>query len=225
MRLIPAPAVRARFGDNYDWTYNGQLELTNSLVLHNYRDVWGYNWADWTYHIAPMNVHENRVSQVNANHPDNTLWAPAGDAALLVPFMTTPDDADVGVGTATRGNQADISLTGEGVPARLSSFTTRPVTVRYLVQDSSAATLDSGIFTFEPGETLKIFPVNVINPQSHDLIRVSLSQPENGEITGSGGFYYINGGASAGGDDTLLIARGAEWKFHDLGQDLFGSEF
>jgi hypothetical protein len=30
-----------RFGDNYDWTYNGHLTVTNSIVIHNYRDVWG----------------------------------------------------------------------------------------------------------------------------------------------------------------------------------------
>ena len=54
--------VGGRFGDNYDWTYTGFLRATNSLLLHNYRDVWGMNWQDWTYRTGAMNVQSNFLS-------------------------------------------------------------------------------------------------------------------------------------------------------------------
>ncbi len=37
--LLTGNAVGARFGDNYDWTYNGELEVVDSLILNNYRCV------------------------------------------------------------------------------------------------------------------------------------------------------------------------------------------
>ena len=39
--LSTANLVVARFGDNYDWTYNGFLKVRDSLLLFNHRDIWG----------------------------------------------------------------------------------------------------------------------------------------------------------------------------------------
>jgi len=217
--LLTGNAVGARFGDNYDWTYNGQMWVSNSLILHNYRDVWGYNWDDWTYRVGQMDVQNNLVTQDNPLHPNNVLWNPAIDGGLLAPFMTTPTTAPVGIGIATWNSQSDYTALGQGVPVRLSSFTTQPVSVHYSVQDHTAATLDSGTLTFTPGETVKFIPVNVANPGDLDLIRVSLSQPVNGELTGAISYYYVNTGATEEPDHTIL-AQGSTWKYHNLGQNL-----
>ncbi len=99
----------------------------------------------------------------------------------------------------------------------MSSFTTRPVAVGYQVQDESAAVLGSGTLVFSPGETLKRIPVNVTGPESHELIRVSLSDPVNAELTGMGSYFFVSGRETGG---VALISRGAVWKYHDLGEDL-----
>ncbi|MCP4449980.1 MAG: hypothetical protein GY809_00845 [Planctomycetes bacterium] len=39
--LSTANLVGARFGDNDDWSYNGFLTVTDSLLLFNVRDIWG----------------------------------------------------------------------------------------------------------------------------------------------------------------------------------------
>ena len=90
----------ARFGDNYDWTYNGRLELTNSFLLFNYRDVFGYNWSDWTYRDSQMDLRDNWLTVADARHPQNRVWSFADDGWRLGPFMTTPPAAAVGVGIA-----------------------------------------------------------------------------------------------------------------------------
>ncbi len=100
---------------------------------------------------------------------------------------------------------------------RLSSFTTRPVSVGYQVQDESAAVLGNGMLVFSPGETLKRIPVNVTGPESHELIRVSLSDPVNAELTGMGSYFFVSDRETGG---VALISRGAVWKYHDLREDL-----
>jgi len=217
--LVTGNAVGARYGDNYDWTYNGELEVVDSLILNNYRDVWGYNWDDWTYRTGQMDIRDNYLTTANVLHPDNAVWDPDRDAALLEPFMTTPATAVVGIGIATWERQADMTMLGEGVPVRLSSFTTRPVSVNYEVRGETAAILEGGTLVFAPGETLKVIPVTVADPEDHEFIRLSLADPVHGEVTGLGSFFFVNDGGG-GGAGVSLMARGAVWKYHDLGEDL-----
>ena len=51
--LSTANLVGARFGDNYDWDYDGFLTVRDSLLLFNQRDIWGRAWDDWTVHLDP----------------------------------------------------------------------------------------------------------------------------------------------------------------------------
>lgn len=177
-------SVGARFGDNYDWTYNGYLQVTNSLLLHNYRDVFGRNWADWAWRTAQMDLRGNLITTEYAEHPDNTLWDPAADAALLAPFMTTPPEAPVGIGIALWTNQLAMAELVEGVPVRLSSFTTNNVAVNYEITDATPATLATRTVVFAAGETLKRIYATDFNLQDLSEVRVILSNPVNGELTG-----------------------------------------
>jgi hypothetical protein len=183
--------VGARFGDNYPTIgsgLNGFLRVTNSIILHNYRDVWGMTFRTdangWYYRVAQMDIFDNFLPAPNTNHPNNQIWNPSEDGWRLAPFMTTPPDAPVGVGLAVWPNLAGITRITNGVPVRLSSFTTNPVSVNYTVESPNGV-LASGSLEFAPGETLKLIPVSIPQPQIYPALRVALANPVNGEFTGA----------------------------------------
>lgn len=181
-------SVGARFGDNYNWSYNGQLDITNSLLLHNYRDILGREWNSWNWRTADMDIRGNRTTTAYAEHPDNTLWNPATDAAELVPFMATPPDADVGIGIALWTHPLPMAELADGVPVRLSSFTTNSVSVDYEITDAVPNTLATGTLVFAPGETLK----HIVSTGTYQQVHVVLDNPINGELTGLASVSYTN---------------------------------
>jgi hypothetical protein len=214
-------SVGARFGDNYPTIgsgLNGFLRVTNSIILHNYRDVWGMTFRTdlngWFYRVAQMDIFDNFLPAPNTNHPNNQIWNPPADGLRLAPFMTTPPDAPVGVGLAVWPNLAGITRITNGVPVRLSSFTTNPVTVSYTVESPSSV-VTSGSLTFAAGETLKLIPVSIPQPQVYPALRVTLSSPVNGVITDAGETWFLNLPTNSTGNATTLIARGANWRYRD----------
>jgi hypothetical protein len=217
-----ANSVGVRYGDNYEGTSGlglkvGTLTLSNSIVLHNYRDVWGQVWDNtWNYRVANMNVHDNFLTAVNTNHPNNTVWNPATHAGLLEPFMTTPPAAAVGIGFANWTPLTTSSLSN-GVPIRLSTFTTNVVSVNYAVQTPSA-TLASGTLTFQPGETVKNIFASTAGVSTQDLVRVSLSNPVRSEITTAAQILIVPAG-SGGSTNVALVAFGSMWRYLDTGVD------
>ena len=220
--LTTANSVGTRFGDNYTGTTGlglktGFLTITNSFVLHNYRDVWGQVWDDtWNYRSNQMDIRSNFLTQANSHHPSNTLWNPATDAARLAPFMSTPADAPVGVGLALWTLQLTAADLTNGIPVRLSSFTTNSVTVDYTVETPTTV-LTSGTLMFTPGETVKNIFANPSVLGGAATWRVVLANPSGGEITGSTAAYALaqpptNAPAS-------LIVTGAVWRYLDDGSD------
>jgi len=189
--LSIANGIGARYGDNYTGTTglglkNGTLVVTNSLLLHNVRDVFGRPWDNtWNWRTNNMDIRDNWLSAPNSFHPTNAVWNPATDAAKLAPFMTTPPGAAVGIGLATWGSQFPMATIFQGVPVRLSSFTTNFVRVNYAFEGGGGRF--AGTLTFAPGETVKR-----IYPQGFDLTAISqfsgialeLDSAVNGELTG-----------------------------------------
>jgi len=212
-------SIGARYGDNYEGTSGlglktGFLTVSNSLVLHNYRDVFGQPWDNtWNYRLARMDIHDNWLTALNTNHPNNQVWNPVTDAALVAGFMTTPPNAPVGIGLALWPNQQVPSLLTNGLPVRLSSFTTNPVSVTYIVETANG-TLATGPLLFTPGETVKKIFIAPGTLQDAQIFRVSLSSPVGGEITGLAQAYLV--GATTA---TPLIPFGASWKYLDNGSD------
>ncbi len=187
--LAVGNSIGARFGDNYTplegFTYSGFLRVTNSILLNNIRDVWGYNWQDWAYRTSAMDIQGNWLTVPNTNHPNNQVWNPASDNSRLAAFMSTPPDAPVGIGFATWTNRFAMSSIFDGVPVGLSSFTTHPVGVNYAFQDGNGATLATGTLTFVPGETVKPIYPRAFDLPSHPSVQVILSSPDGGELTGA----------------------------------------
>ena len=215
-------SVGTRYGDNYEGTSGlglktGFLTVTNSIILNNYRDVWGQVWDDtWNYRIGRMDIRGNYITSLNTNHPNNAVWNPASDASRLAPFMRTPSAAAVGVGFANWTPLALRDLTN-GVSLRLSTFTMNVVSVDYRVQTASA-TLASGTVVFQPGEMVKRIVSPIAGVSAEDLVRVSLSNPSGCEIT-SGAQALIVPASSVGATNVTFIAMGSDWKFLDRGID------
>ncbi|MBI4606199.1 MAG: hypothetical protein HY721_29890 [Planctomycetes bacterium] len=209
--LATANLSGARFGDNYDWDYNGFLRVTDSLLLYNRRDVWGRNWDDWAEHTSQMDIRSNLLTAADPNHPSNLVWQPAADAARLVPFLPTPA-TQVGVAIALRRDELDIAEASKGVPVRLSTFTTVPVSVRYDVV-SEDGPLPGGTLSFAQGETVKRVPLDPAGFAGHDIVRVRLRSPINAAITGLDEVTFVRTVPE------VLIATGSVWRYFDLGRD------
>ncbi|HYG35514.1 MAG TPA: hypothetical protein VEC99_12050, partial [Clostridia bacterium] len=187
---------------------------TNSLVLNNYRDVWGRNWQDWTYRSNAMDIQGNFLTQPNPYHPNNTIWNPSRDAGRLASFMTTPPDAAVGIGIALYTAQLDISAVTNPIPVRLSSFTTNTVTVNYSLE-APGQTLEQGKLEFAPGDTVRFVTLTKPVKVNSALVRLRLHDPEHGEVTGIPAAWFIRGGSDNAG--TILVPSGATWKYLDNG--------
>jgi len=210
--MSTANAVGARFGDNYDWTYNGFIGITNSIVVYNRRDVWGMNWDDWTYRTNAMNVQGNWLTRTNARHPENAIWQPASDGARLARFMSIPADAPVGVGLALWNAQLNPEAATNPIPVRLSHFTTRPVSVDFTLETAEAV-VSSGPISFAPGETVKLIPPPA-GVAPGQLARLKLGNATNAEITGTA-VAWLAGKASS--TNAVLVPLGATWRYLDAG--------
>jgi hypothetical protein len=215
-------SIGARYGDNYTGTTGlglktGFLTVTNSILLNNYRDVWGQVWDDtWNYRVNRMDIHDNFLTAPNTNHPNNTVWNPATHAGRLLPFMRTPPGAAVGIGFASWSALTLPSLTN-GIPIRLSTFTTNFVSFGYEVRTPTSV-LASGTLIFAPGETVKRIyaPSSGLTPQS--LVRVTLRDPVGGEFTTGSQLLIAPADTSVNTNVTLLSFNSA-WKYLDNGSD------
>ncbi len=208
--LSTANAVGARFGDNYDWDYDGFLTVTDSLLLFNKRDVWGRAWDDWTVHGAQMDVRNNFLTMPDTDFPNNSLWDPQihpEQRDRLAPFLPTPADM-VGIGLAALGHARDISELSTGVPVRLSTFTSREVTVDYAINTEDGP-LDGGTLHFIPGETVKRIRSEVPGIESLCEVRLTLSHPTNAEFTGPWQLVY----QGTCGTVAPLVVEGNEWRY------------
>lgn len=181
--LATGNLVGGRFGDNYTMTYSGSLRATNSLLLYNHHDVWGMNWADWTYRTNQMDIRSNFLSAADAHWPSNAVWNPATDGSRLAGFLNVPAGSAVGIGLALRTNRLTAVEFTNGVPVRLSRFATNAVSVDYIVEGQSGVLL-SGTLTFQAGETVKLLTLPITAPAAYELLSLRLANPVNGELTG-----------------------------------------
>lgn len=208
--LMLANGVGARFGDNYDWDYDGFLRVEDSFILHNRRDVWGMAWDDWTYHADQMDLRNNRLSQANALHPANVAFEPATDAPLLRAFL--PECPRVGAGIARHGMQAEAGELAEGVPVRLSRWADQPTSVAWTWLGESGSRTE-GVLEFAPGEIQKHVPLPEAGAASVHLLQ--LADTDSAEVTGVGHLLLTPPAAGAGS----LVPRGSTWSYLDDGSD------
>jgi len=202
--------IGARFGDNYDWDYDGFLSLHDSLILFNERDVFGRNWNDWTVRSDQIDVTTNLVSALDPDYPGNTLWDPARDAAALEPFLPAPATA-VGVAWATWSDEIDLGELRRGVPARLSTFTTHPVSVDWSL-DVADGPLTSGTLELVAGDTVESVALD-LDPEAAVVgSRLLLTGARGADITGRRELRIVA--------EATWIEPGSNWNYDDRGVDL-----
>jgi hypothetical protein len=225
--LSTANSVGLRTGDNYDWSYTGYLNVTNSLVLYNYRDVFLKTWNaasgstwdtnSWVDRVGQCHFGTNLVTTPDPRFPSNLAWDPARDAWRLAHWMTTPPDAPVGIGLALRTNRFDLAQITNGVPVRLSSFTTNFVSVDYALVGTRGP-VTSGTLSFAPGETLQLIPP--FWPATNDpVLEVLLKNPVRGEITSLAQAWFL-GQSPTNSGPVPLVSAGSRWQYNDTGADL-----
>lgn len=200
--LTTGNSVGARVGDNYDsssWSYLGFLRLTNSLILNNYRDIFLKTWPpakssgpdtnSWVDRVLQVDFRDNLVTTAEDRFPGNLPWNPASDGWQLAHWMTTPPDAPVGIGLALWTNRLTAADLTNGVPVRLSSFTTNTVSVDYTVMGTNGQ-VAAGTLQFAPGETVKTLPA--LWPSTNQpLLAVTLKNPTRGQITSLAQAWYV----------------------------------
>ncbi len=228
--LFSSNMVGVRWGDNYGsgYSYNATLEVKNTLLLSNFfRDAWSYDWNDWTYYTTQLNsfgkqkcnVHDNWISLPDpVNHPSNTTWNPAVHGALIAPFMPVPG-SNVGVAVTSYNAQVDTPAYPGQFTVRLSTFSSKTVTVDYTVAGAKSAAdpeaaLTGGTLTFTPGETIKTVSAPVANPGQYHFLHVILHHPANAEVTGD--YLYVAPAPGALAPQTL-IPFASVWKYLDNG--------
>jgi hypothetical protein len=204
--------VGARHGDNYPSIgngYPGVIAATNSIFLHNHHDIFGYDWrtSGWTNAVGQMSFSSNLLTSADSDFPNNDLWEPARDGALL---SIAEASGVVGLGFSVRPGQVAADFP-EGLPISLSAFCTNEVVVDYAV-DTSTGFHSSGTLRFAVGQLRSRIPL----PQFVGVLRVGLSDPKNAEITGPTSLYFQSFGQS----DTSLISYGSKWNYLDDGSDL-----
>ncbi|HNQ87476.1 MAG TPA: hypothetical protein PKM73_02440 [Verrucomicrobiota bacterium] len=204
--LVAGGVVGVRFGDNYDWSYDGRAIVTNSILIHNHRDVWGMNWQDWTYRVSAMDIRSNWLSAPNPLHPANRVWDPAREGWRLASFMGTRAGADVGLGFAVWTTRLAMPALFEGVPVGLSTFTTNAVSVGYAFVSAAEEIVATGTLVFAPGEIVKRIPLPPAGLGAGERVRVVLRDPVGAELTGE--TVVDCAGTLAPVEVSLAVARG-----------------
>lgn len=213
-----------RFGDNYDWTYNGFLRVTNSFLLGNHRDVFGMNWDDWTWRSSQMEIRGNRMTRVPGEHPENTGWDPAVDGGRLAAFVNTAASARVGVGFAARGRVSPRDVLSLGTEIGLSRFATNELVVPWVLE-SSAGTWDTGNVRIPAGRMLARIQDFRAPPDDGQAYRLRLVDSSHAEITGAREHLFLPSSTAS----AVLVERGSRWRYRDNNEapptDWLGGEF
>jgi hypothetical protein len=233
--LFVSNMVGARWGDNYGsgYGYNATMEVKNSFLLNSvYRDAFSGNWHPtnangWIYEDASatntfgrpyFNVHNNYLSQPDAvHHPNNTTWNATSHGSLIAPFMPVPG-SNVGVAVARYAPiQESVNSYSGQYTVRLSTFSSRPVTVDWAILGKTdffadvETTLLAGTLTFAPGETRKSIDAAFPSPINYSILHVALRNPVNAEVTGEAWFFK-----SPPSPNPTLVALGSSgWRYRE----------
>jgi hypothetical protein len=132
--------------------------------------------------------------------------------------MSTPADAPVGIGFAAWNLQLRGADLTNGIPVRLSSFTTNVVSVDYAIEtpDTSVA---SGTLTFAPGETVKHIFGDPSALGGATTWRVALKNASGGEVTGDPAAYVLPVLPTNAAPSAALVSAGASWEYLDDGSN------
>lgn len=217
--ITTANSVGLRFGDNYDWDYEGFLEVKNSMSLYNDRDVWGYDWDSWIYRTDAMDISGNWLTQAIPQHPDNRIWD--GSDLVLIESLE-PTTAVVGAGFSSREMQRPMSRYGEEIGFGFSSFGAIPPGLGFSISSKVAGrpeeTSVHGGLKASPGQTIAGYSPSFRPPGGEvEYIRFTLHDDPFGQITTPRHLIYLD---TPGVDNVeVVVPLGSEWVYLDNGTD------
>ena len=190
--LVAANQVGLRYGDNYDWDYDGLLHVTNTISIYNDKDVWNMCRDIWASRHQNMFAVSNWFSQPSEAYPGNTLWSLAPDTARLATFINAASTTGVvGVGFPYDSRSAAEDVTNASVRVSLSMFSTGVVQVGVSViggdaESGSDYVLSTGIVTFAPGELNGSILLGIVDDdeyEPHETLTLRLTNAVNAEIS------------------------------------------
>jgi hypothetical protein len=221
--LFMENATGARFGDNYDWDYPGQLTVRDSTLINNIRDVWGMNWDDWTYRVDRMTIENNRLSVPNDKHPSNAIFNPATDGAVIASLITSPNMVR-GFGLSGRAAQNTRTSYGGEVTVHLDRPATTAISLPWSVRARSAydgsgseVASASGTVNFVAGQSVQKIALPALSAPQTTWPWVALMVEGQGglcEPTGLSAIHWMTLQQAVG---ETLIARDASWRYYDGG--------
>ena len=182
-----------RFGDNYGWNYTGSLQTTNSIAIHNYRDIWNFDRDTWAPHLDQTFIESNLFSITYSDYPSNHVWNASEDKGGLIPFYERETGVgNVGVGFPYPAASGDEIVTSVIVNVSLSIFSTNTVSVDLSVSGTATQGQDHALgnitVAFEPGELRKQIEIPVIDDETEEpaeTIVLTLVNPINAEVSSS----------------------------------------
>lgn len=208
-----------RFGDNYDWDYEGFLTVTDSISIYNEQDVWGYEWDSWTYRTDAMDIHSNWLSRENPLHPDNRIWD--GSDLTLIEALE-PTTAAVGAGYSSSEIQRPMSRYGEEIEFGFSTFGSVPPGLGFTISSKVAGkpeeTTIFGGLRASSGQMFASYKPT-FHPRGGpvEYIRFTLHDGNNGQVTTPRNLIYID---TPGVDNVeVVVPLGSEWAYLDNGSD------
>jgi hypothetical protein len=217
--LLIGNAHGARYGDNYDWDYNGKLSVSDSLILHNRADVFGFEWDSWTYREADMSIENNVITSALARHPDNTVFAPETHSSQIAAFLESGREAR-GFAVIDRAPQNPRSDYGGRVSIHLDRPASSTITIPWQVV-SPDTVIQSGVLELTSGEVSKSLPLPELLPphDSAPWLALKFQDSLSAVATGPAHCHFIDlpGGASPA--NTVLISFNSNWRFLGDGSD------
>lgn len=221
-----------RYGDNYNTfsTYGGTMTVQNSLLLYNtFRDAFAMEWrasSNWAYQDVRLVAKNTKFSRADdlahqagvEDTPASSLWNPTTDGAQVAAFMPVPA-SNVGVALLHDHFSDPLSLyPANGVfNVRLSTFSSKTVTVPWQATGkvnrnaAGETNIASGTLTFLPGETVKEIAAMLPGSPSFDIVRISLGEPINGEVTGQDA-WFVNTVTLP--TETVLAKAASGWDYY-----------
>lgn len=220
--LVVGNLVGARFGDNYDWDYNGTLNVQNSLLLNNGRDVWGFEWNSWTYRTDRMTIQNNLLTAPLARHPNNGVFNPASHAAQIGAFLTAPDTRR-GFALVGRARQNTRASYGGELTVHLDRPATNDITLPWQIigktslESDTEVVLTSGTVQFSAGMnaarlTLPALP----GAANFSWLAVTFDDATNAVATGMRACHFVDL-PQPPNTAVTLVPFGAVWKYLDNG--------
>ncbi len=217
--LTAGNLVGLRFGDNYDWDYNGFLRVRDSFSLYNQRDVWGRDWDSWEENLDHMDLQANVFTNADPLHPQNHDWEATTQGDALLSF--TPEaSGPVGLGFAEFAAFRARSSFGEPLRIGLSGFSSIPVRAAWTAVGKLAPgyppgqILGGGEIEFPPGKTLVTLNLSSIATPT-PFVAVVLTTATGAAVTGQSAIYY--GAFPESQPPESLVSLESTWAFLDGG--------